>query len=112
MKIKTLLSITILCIGLMTNAQAEVVSQAYEVALSDLRAPANENGTAAFKECSTCQYKVVRVTSATRYTISQRAVRLEEFRKAIRAATNRENTAVTVLHHLASDTIEAINVSL
>lgn len=112
MKIKTLFLTTLLCAGLITAAQSEVISQAYEVALSNFRAPATVNGSAAFKECDTCERMLVRVTPATRYTISGRAVTLDDFRKAIQRVPNRYGVAVTVLHHLESDTIKSINVSL
>ena len=109
MKIKTLVSVTLLCLGFLANAPAPVVSQAYEVALSDFRAPANQNGTAAFKPCSSCQHKVVRVTGATRYQLNGKSVRLDEFRKVINQANGGD---VIVLHHLESNTIKSISVSL
>ena len=109
MKIKTLFSITLLCLGFLMNAQAEVISQAYEVSLSNFRAPANENGTAAFKPCGSCQHKVVRVTGATRYQLNGKAVRLNEFRRVVNQADGGD---VIVLHHLASNTIKSITVSL
>lgn len=89
-----------------------VVSQAYEVALSDFRAPGTANGTVSFKECDECDSRTIRVTGNTRYAINGKSVRFEEFRKAVAAAHNRDKVAVTVLHHLESDTVEFINVSL
>lgn len=112
MKIKTVFTTTLLCLGLAMTAQAQVISQAYEVALSDFTAPATENGGVSFKQCTACNRQVVRVRSATRYTINGKAVDLEKFRKAISQARNGGDKSVTVLHHLESDTIESINVSL
>ena len=109
MKIKTLVSVTLLCFGMILNAQADIVSQAYEVALSDFRAPANENGTAAFRTCETCDHQVIRVTANTQYKVDGKTVRLEDFRKAIRRAGDGD---VIVLHHLESNTIKSIAVSL
>jgi len=112
MKIKTLITMTLLGFGLAMTAQSQVISQAYEVALSDFRAPATENGGVTFKQCETCNRQVIRVTSATRYTINGKAVNLDSFRKAVTQARSGGDKSVTVLHHLESDTIEMINVSL
>ena len=112
MKIKTLVSVTLLCLSLITAAQGDVVSQAYEVALSDFRAPTTENGSATFKACNDCDTQLVRVTANTRYTLNGKTVRLVDFRKAIKRADDRETIPVIVLHHLESDTIKSIAVSL
>ena len=110
MKIKTLFAIVLLGISFASTGQ--VISQAYEIALSDFRAPATENGSAAFKECGDCQQYLVRVTAATHYSINGKSLRLADFRKTITHARNRDGVAVTVLHHLESDTIKSIAVSL
>jgi len=112
MKIKTLITVTLLSLGLAMSAQAQIVSQAYEVILSDFRAPATENGGVSFKECAECDRRVVRVTSGTRYAINGKAVRLADFRNAVSLANDRDEKTVTVLHHLESDTIESIDVLL
>ncbi len=112
MKIKTLITVTLLGLSLAMAAQGQVVSQAYEVSLVNFRAPVSENGATSFKECGECTRRLIRVTPATRYTISGRAVRFADFRDMVGDANNRPYAAVTVLHHLESDTIESINVSL
>jgi hypothetical protein len=112
MKFKTLMTVTLLCLGQLAFGQGQVISQAYELVLSDFRAPATANGGITFQECDECERMNVRVTEGTRYTISGKAVLLKDFRKAIANVRNRDGVAVTVLHHLESDTIEMINVSL
>jgi hypothetical protein len=112
MKIKTLITVTLLSLGLSMAVQGDVVSQAYEVALGDFREPATESGGASFRECDTCERKLVRVTATTRYTINGEAVRFVDFRRVVRESRSRSDAAVTVLHHLESDTIQSINVSL
>ena len=69
-------------------------------------------GAATFKVCDDCDRQNVRVTNSTRYQVNGRAVRLTEFKKAIAQVNSRSGVALTVLHHLESDTIELINVSL
>jgi hypothetical protein len=118
MTIRKTIAIALFSIGLSFAAQAAdatslgpVISQAYEVSLGNFRAPGTRNGTVSFKECEECTHMTVRVTANTRYKINGRTVRLEDFRKKVAEAGNRESAEVTILHHLESDTIEQINVS-
>jgi hypothetical protein len=110
MKTKTLFAIALLSISFAATGQ--VVSQAYEVAIGDFRAPVSQNGVIAFKECEDCERRLVRVTPATRYTINGKSVQFDDFRKTIGPAGSRRRGDVIVLHHLESDTIESISVSL
>lgn len=112
MNIRKLFSVTAIAFIFAATAQAQVISQAYEVMLNDLRAPASASGTIAFKACDECEHIVVRVNANTRYTINGKPVRFAEFSKTISAASNRDDVPVTVLHHLESDIVESIDVSL
>jgi len=112
MKIKTLMTVMLLCLGQLAFGQGQIISQAYEISLDKFRAPATTNGGVAFQECDECDRMSVRVTAGTRYTINGKAVRLEDFKKAVSQVRNRDEVTLTVLHHLESDTIEMIAVSL
>ena len=112
MKIKSRIAIALVSLGLSLAAGADVVSAAYEVALSEFRAPASANGAAVFRACDGCEQKLVRVTESTLYKLNGKTVRLIDFRKAISQARNRNNIPVIVLHHLETDTIQSIDVSL
>lgn len=113
MKFKTRYIALLLCLGLSAATHAgDVVSQAYEVSLDNFRAPATVNGGISFKECDRCERRVVRVGAGTRYNVNGKAVSLDDFRKAIASANDRSKTWLTVLHHLESDTIETVSVSL
>ena len=112
MKIKTLIIVTLLCLGLTVAVQSQIVSQAYEVTLSDLRTPTTENGAVAFKKCNECELMRVRVTSSTHYVINGKTVKLQDFRKTVRQASDHDENTATVLHHLESDTIVSIHVSI
>jgi len=112
MKIKTLITVALLCLSFAATGQGQVTAQAYEIALRNFQAPATANGRAAFKECDTCVRKSVRVTPTTRYAVNGEAVRLEDFRKALLQANSQASTAVTLLHHLESDTVKLLDVSL
>ena len=112
MNIKYSIAIAVLSLGMSIPASGQIVSLAYEVPLSEFRAPATTNGGASFKECSDCERHLVRVTEATHYVINGKSMQLQEFREALMHATDRDEKSVTVLHHLESDTIESISVLL
>jgi len=108
---KSRIILTALLLGLAQSATAgdRITSQAYEVVLSEFRAPATENGGASFKPCSECERKIVRVTSATRYSVNGQPLSLEKFRQALARASGRDETSITVLHHLESNTIVSVS---
>ena len=110
MNIKTLLAVTLICLGLSAAAEDRIISVAYEVEISDFTAPVTAHGGASFKPCGECDRIIVRVTSATRYSVNGKSVRLEDFRKAVRHADKRDVKGLVVLHHLESDTIKSIKV--
>ncbi|MEM7431473.1 MAG: hypothetical protein AAF351_05980 [Pseudomonadota bacterium] len=112
MNIRKILSVAVIVFGFAVSAQAQIVSQAHEVMLSDLRTPSSASGTVAFRACDECEHTVVRVTASTRYSINGKVVRFADFSKAVATASNRDDVAALVLHHLESDTVEAIDVSL
>ena len=116
MNIRKSIAITLfgIALGFSTHAVAglgQIVSQAYEVAISDFRTPGTAGGTAAFKACAECDTQTVRVSADARYVVNGKTVRFADFRKAVAAAGNSDNAMVVVLHHLESDTIISISVS-
>lgn len=94
------------------SAQYEVKVRAHEVRLSELRLPAVESGSVAFKTCDECDYMTRRVTPNTRWEINNRAVRFEEFRTALAAIRNRDEHYVTVHHDLTTDLIKEVAVTV
>ena len=112
MKTKILLAVTLICLGLTAAAEDRIISLAYEITLSDFNAPVTANGGVTFKECAECEQIRSRVTPNTRYTINDKTVRLEDFRKAVTQVRNPDEKLVIVLHHLESDTIKSLDVSI
>ena len=112
MNIKNFLTITLMCIGFTAVAHGQVVSQAYEIELNDFSAPTTANSSVAFKECDDCEQMRVRVTETTRYSVNGDTVRLEDFKEAVTLATDPDEVSVVVLHHLESDTVVSIDVSI
>ena len=112
MHIRKLLVLVLLGLSLAAAADFRTITEAYEVDLSDLRLPGGENGTLTFKRCSDCEAQTLRVTSKTRYVINDRDFTLAEFKEQLNGVRNRKSRGVSVLHHLESDTIKAIEVWL
>lgn len=108
--LRTLFAVLLVSFSTTATADFVVVSEAYEVALSDLRLPGTTNGTLALKECGTCDYETIRVTSGTRYEANGETLSLQDFSKALEEVRNPSEVTVTVLHHLESDTITAVQV--
>ncbi len=100
------------CTSLTAYAEFTVIIRAHEVALSDFRAPASANGIAAFKPCQECQLLTVRVTPDTNYVLNNKTVQLADFRTALSTVTSREDETVIVNHHIESDTVTAISITL
>ncbi len=112
MNIKILLAVALICSGLSVAAEDRIITLAYEITLSDFNAPVTANGGVTFKECAECEQIRTRVTPNTRYAINDKTVRLEDFRKAVRQVGNPDEKLVIVMHHLESDTIKSLNVSI
>lgn len=91
-------------------AQFRTLSEAYEVRLSDLRLPQSEDGTVAYKTCDDCPYESKLVSRDMQWILNGRSLPLEEFRRNLVTVTDKENTLVTVLHHLGSDRVTRVSV--
>ena len=111
---KLRLFITAMMLGLAMPAAAEfkTIAEAYEVALSEIRLPQSASGTIAFKPCATCDFSTRRVDADTRWVINGKAVSLEKFRAAVRRVADRNNEAVTILHHLERNRVTEVSVYL
>ncbi len=112
MHIRKLLIALLMSLSISAAAEFVTVELAYEVALSDFNAPVTQNGGVTFKECAECEQIRTRVTPNTRYAINGKTVRLEDFRKAVTQVRNTDEKLVIVLHHLESDTIKSLDVSI
>ncbi len=112
MKLKLLIAAALLSLTLPAVADFKQVAAAYEVALSDVRLPRADGGTIAFKECSTCEYRRIRVGADVSYRLNGKSVSLKQFREAMATVQDREAEAVTVLHHLERNQVTAVSVNL
>ena len=112
MKLKVLITAALLSLALPAAADFKQIAEAYEVALSDLRLPRAHGGTIAFKECDTCEYRRIRVSSDIRYRLNGKDVSLKEFREAMATVEDRDSEAVAVLYHLERKQVTAVSVNL
>ena len=112
MNIRLILAALLLSVALPATADFEVVSLGREIALTNFRAPATQNSTLAFKECADCETISVRVTPSTQYVLNDKTVKLEKFRKALQQVQDRDEVLVIVVHHLESDTIVSVLVTI
>jgi len=112
MKTRILIIAATLLLALQASAEFVTVSRAYEIALSDFRAPATESGAAIFRTCADCDFLTVRVTPRTTYEINGRKLDLHKFREQIFKIREREPVTVIVLHHLESDTVLSIKTTI
>ena len=112
MKLKLSFAAMILALATPAAADFEIIVQAYEVALSEMRLPRVESGTIAFKECDTCQYRTKRVDANTSWLINGKSVSLKEFRLAVSRVADRDEEAVSIHHHLEDNRITEVSVYL
>ena len=111
MKIKYFVIAALLSISLPAAADFTTVAEAYELRLSDFRVPATPSSGVVFRKCSDCDMMTLRVTPSTQYMFNGKSYPLKEFRRLVFNITNRERTAVTLMHHLESDVVMSVSVS-
>ena len=112
MKLKVLIIAALFSLALPATADFIQVQDAYEIAVSDLRLPRAAGGTIAFKECSTCEYRRIRVGADMTYLLNGKAVPLKKFRAALEQLENRDKHPATVRHHLERNQVTAVSVYL
>lgn len=112
MKIRSIIGVLLLGYSLTAMAEFETISRAYEIALNNFRVPATPNSSVILKQCDDCDAVAIRVTPKTEYTINGEAVTLRQFRKVIFRIRDREDETIIVLHHLESDTVLSVSVTI
>ena len=102
----------ILAAPLPAAAEFETISAAYEISLSNFSVPATPSAGVLLKKCDDCDQFTVRVTPETEYIINDAAVTLEQFREAIFEILDRDVETIVVLHHLETDTVLSVSVTI
>jgi hypothetical protein len=98
--------------GNIAIADITTIVRAHEISLSDFRAPASVNGMVSFKNCESCDVRLVNVTSTTQYLLNNRSVTLPQFRKRLSTVQDRNVETVIVMHHIESDVVTSISINL
>ena len=112
MKLKIAITALILALAFPATADFVTSARAYELALSDVTVPPSQNSKLMFKECDDCDYMSIRLTPETQFKINGRSVRFDKFRETIRGVRKPDKTPAIVLHHLESDTVKSVSVTL
>ena len=112
MRIKGLVAVALCALCFSAAAQFRTIAPAYEVLLSNFRPPETANGGVAFRQCGDCEMQQLPVTSSTVYVLNGQSVVLKEFREALISVDNRESVTVMVMHHLESDTVIKVSVTI
>jgi len=112
MNIRRLFLALLVCASLPAAAQFRTVERGIEVALSNLQVPANTSGSLIFKECSNCESTFIPMTNNTLFIVNGKSVGLKKFRKDVFRIRDRERVTVIVMHHLESNTVTAVSVTL
>ncbi|NCF73085.1 MAG: hypothetical protein GWP67_06225 [Gammaproteobacteria bacterium] len=110
MRIRTTLFAVLLGLSFSVSAENYIISQAYEIALDELRLPGNTVGSVSFKDCNACDTQTIRVTVQTRYVVNNRDVTLVEFTQEVSTIADKKSNIATVIHHLESDSIVALQI--
>ncbi len=112
MKIKLIITTILVVLAFPALADFETVSRAYEVNASSLTIPPSQNSRMRFNECEDCDTRTVRLTPQTQYSVNGRKVRFDGFRKAVQSARQSKEAGVILLHHLQSDTVLSVSITL
>ena len=102
----------LLAISVTATADFQTVERAYEVPMNRFRMPGTTVGALAFKQCEECDIRVLRVTARTQYVFNSESLELPDFRKAFSRINDRAGRTMIVLHHLESDTVSKVTVTL
>ncbi|MBT8084269.1 MAG: hypothetical protein HKN35_02915 [Woeseia sp.] len=109
---KLTLLLTLAFLNAAALADIKTITEAHEINLNNFRAPGTTSGTISMRDCDACTPTTLRVNADTRYFVNGEVVSLADFRQQLASSRNRNETVVIVSHHLESNTVRAIKVSL
>ena len=112
MHMRTLLLAALVVLSAPAAADFETVVEAHEVRLDHLRLPGAAGGTLSFRPCLECPWQTVRVSPGTRYEANGRAYTLEAFRSELQKIADPESAWLTVMQHVETNTITAVEAVL
>jgi len=88
------------------------ISRAYELEPEFVNIPLSPSSSILFSNCAGCGTTSGQLTAQTRFRVDGKTVDFVEFCDALRLAKQTENSGVFLQHHLESNEIESVSVSL
>jgi len=100
--------------ALTTGALADIVrvSRAYELEPKLVNVPMSPSSSMLFSNCDGCETTSGQLNAQTRFSVDGKTVDFDKFCDAIRLAKRSEGSGILVLHHLESNAIVSVSVSL
>jgi hypothetical protein len=102
----------LLIVCLPVSADFRTIERAYEVPLVEFTVPVTRNGKINIWRCEDCDFESARLTTKTAFRVNKENVSLQEFRKQVFSVRDRDSVTLIIKHHLESDTVTSIAVSL
>ena len=87
-------------------------SRAYELEPDLVTVPVTASSSMLFRNCDGCEATSGQLNAQTRFSVDGETVDFEEFCDAIRLAKQSEHSGIFLLHHLESNAIVSVSVSL
>ena len=94
------------------SADFKTIERAYEVPLVEFTVPVTMNGKINIWRCEDCDLESAQLTTNTAFRVNKENVSLQEFRDQVFSVRDRDSVTLIIMHHLESDTVTSIAVSL
>ena len=96
----------------LTSADFVTVSRAYELEPELVHIPVSPASNMLFSNCDGCRTKSGQLTANTRFMVDGKTVSFEKFCDAMRLAKQSEHAGIILLHHMETNEIKSVSVSL
>ena len=88
------------------------ISEVYELKPEHVNIPLSPSSNMFFSDCDECATTSAQITAQTRFIVDGQPVDFKDFCNALRLAKQSEHAGVFLQHHLKSNAIESVSVSL
>jgi hypothetical protein len=112
MKYRIIITALIMVFTLPALADFVTISRAYELEPELVNIPLSPSSSMLFSNCSGCEITSGQLTTQTRFSVDAKTVDFDEFCDAMRLAKQSEHSGIFLQHHLESNTIVSVSVSL
>ena len=112
MKYRIIIAALMMAVTAPALADFVAVSRAYELEPNLVNVPVSSSSSMSFSNCDGCETTSGQLNAQTRFSVDGETVDFEEFCDAIRLAKQSEHSGIFLLHHLESNAILSVSVSL